>query len=126
MGWRRPAPWNRERGADGKMWIRLLSVAAGLWLLAAPAVVGYGGVWRTSDRIAGALVVSVGIMAMSGVMRPLRWINVALGGWILLSPIVLERSSTATGHRVFAGLLILSTALVRGQVRTRRDGAARP
>jgi hypothetical protein len=129
MGWRRPAPWNRERGANGEMWIRLLSVAAGLCLLAAPAVVGYGGVWRTSDRIAGALVVSVAIMAMSGVMRPLRWINVALGGWgewILLSPIVLERSSTATGHRVFAGLLILSTALVRGQVRTRQDGAARP
>ena len=121
----RPRVVDVSRGADGEMWIRLLSVAAGLWLLATPALVGYGGVWRTNDSIVGALVLSVGIMAMSDVLRPLRWINVALGGWILLSPIFLERSATAGGHRVFAELLILSTALVRGKTRTRRGGAAR-
>ena len=43
---------------------------------------------------------------------------------ILLSPIVLELSSTAPEHRIFAALLILSTALVRGKIRSRREAAA--
>ena len=104
------------------MWLRLLSVGAGLWLMAAPAVLGYSGIWRTNDSIVGALSVSAGIIAMSEVMRPLRWINVALGAWLLLAPIFLQPGSVAMGHRLFAGLVILSAALVRGSLKTRVGG----
>lgn len=104
------------------MWFRLLGVAAGIWLMAAPSVIGYDGVWRTNDSIAGAVAVSAAIIAMSEVTRSVRWINVAIGAWLLLSPLVLGFGPAPLWHRMLAGLLLLSTALVRGPIRSRVGG----
>jgi hypothetical protein len=51
------------------MWPRLLTVAVGIWLMAAPAVLGYAGTPATSDRIAGPVVAAIGIVAASTVTR---------------------------------------------------------
>lgn len=99
------------------MWLRLIGVAVGLWLMAAPWVFGYTGVWRTNDSIAGTLAVSAAIVAMSEVTRSARWINVAVGTWLLLAPMVLDLGAAPMWHRMLAGLLLLSTALVRGRSR---------
>lgn len=102
------------------MWFRIPALVAGLWLLAAPTVLEYSGVWRTNDTIVGALAASVALIAMSEVMRPMRWINVVLGAWLLVAPAVIVIA--AAGHRMLAGLMLLSTSLVRGRVHSNFGG----
>lgn len=97
------------------MWLRLIGVAAGVWLMAAPSILGYGDGWRTNDSIAGTVAVSAAIVAMSEVTRPVRWTNAGVGAWLLLAPLVLDLGPAPMWHRMLAGLLLLSTALVRGR-----------
>ena len=104
------------------MWVRLIGMAAGVWLMAAPWVFGYSGVWRTNDSIAGTLAVSAAIIAMSEVTRSARWINVVIGAWLLLSPLVLALGTAPLWHRMLAGVLLFSTALVRGRTDARVGG----
>ena len=104
------------------MWLRVIAAMAGLWLMAAPWVLGYSGVWRTNDSIAGTLAVSAAIIAMSEVTRAARWINVAIGAWLLLAPLILGFGTAPLWHRMLAGLLLLSTALVRGRTHARVGG----
>ena len=104
------------------MGFRFLGVVAGIWLMAAPSMLGYTGVWRTNDSIAGAVAVSAAIIAMSEATRAVRWVNVAVGAWLLVSPIVLPLGQAPLWHRMLAGLLLLSTASVRGRMRSRVGG----
>ena len=104
------------------MWWRLIGVVVGVWLMAAPWVFGYSGVWRTNDSIAGTLAVSAAIIAMSEVTRAARWVNVAVGAWLLLAPLVLDLGTAPMWHRMLAGLLLFSTALVRGRTYARVGG----
>jgi hypothetical protein len=56
----------------------LLTVAAGVWLTAAPQLAGYGGSAASVHHVFGPLIASVGCVACSEVVRGLRWANVAL------------------------------------------------
>lgn len=109
-------PAREAEGAPGgtrtsaSMWLRLINVAVGLWLIAAPLVMDHTGVWRTNDLVVGVMATGVALIAIW--VRPVRWINVVLGVWLLLAPLVLERGSTPMGHRMMAGLALLSVALV--------------
>ena len=104
------------------MWPRVINILAGIWLMTAPAVLGYGGTGRTNDIIAGAVCVASAIVSLSEVMRPMRWINVALGVALLVSPLYLGFNASALGQRMFVGLLVLSSALVRGRLESRFGG----
>ena len=101
------------------MWPRIINVALGIWLIAAPAVIGYSGPGRMNDLIVGALAVAVALIAMVPSMRWARWFNVFLGAWLMVGPWALEFGWTTMGHRFLVGLLMLSSALVRA--RARRD-----
>lgn len=104
------------------MWIRILSLGAGLSLMAAPTLLDYGGTWRINDTVVGAIAASVAIIATSEVLRPLRWINVLLGAWSIMAPAVLGLGQAPLGHRLLAGLLLLSSGLVRGRITTEFGG----
>jgi hypothetical protein len=91
-------PAARSGGRSGgwaEMWPRLLTVAVGIWLMAAPAVLGYAGTPATSDRIAGPVVAAIGIVAASTVTRGLRWANLAPGLWLVAGPALLGSPAAA-------------------------------
>jgi hypothetical protein len=90
------------------MWPRLASVAVGIWLMAAPAVLAYDGAPATSDRVVGPVVAAIGIVAASTVTRGLRWANLVPGLWLLVGPALLGFPATPLVSSLGAGVLVLA------------------
>lgn len=108
------------------MWAQLSSALLGLWLMAAPAILGYGGPARTSDRIVGPLIVSFALIAAWEVTRPVRRVTLALGLWLLAAPVILGSTVgygiVASANSLVVGLLVVLLSLVRGKVDPGRFG----
>lgn len=111
---------------------RFVNVLLGLWLMVAPAVLGYTEtvpVAAKVDRTIGPLVISFAIMAIWPEIRPVRWVNAVLGGAIVLAPIVLRfavpYTLAVTVSDIVTGLLIMLVASLRGPVRARFGGGWR-
>jgi hypothetical protein len=104
------------------MGAQLLAAAVGLWLMAAPAILGYGGDAAVVDRIAGPLAATIGSMAASEVLRPLRWTNLPLGLGLLAAPGILEYPWDASRSSVFSGVMLVVCALIGGRRRHRYGG----
>lgn len=97
-----------------------LNVLVGIWLLAAPWVLGYGEVptalWN--DRIVGGATL---LFAGIRVFAPARvaffsWLNVVLGIWLVASPFVLQYGegfvlrNVAFWNDLLSGLAIIALA----------------
>ena len=104
------------------MWAQVVNALLGVWLLAAPAVLGYGDPARTNDRIVGPLAASLAAIAVWEVTRPLRWANLAFGLWLLAAPWLLNYETTATVNSTLTGVLFAALSLVRGTYRPERFG----
>lgn len=99
------------------MWSHILVTLLGVWLMAAPAILGYNNPARNNDYIIGPLVASFAMIAWWQFMRPLRWLNVLLGAWLLLAPWVLGYGTSKAGiNSMLAGVLITALSLIRGKV----------
>jgi hypothetical protein len=107
------------------MWPRLASLALGVWLMAAPAALGYGDPARTNDRVVGPIVASIACVAVWEVVRALRWVNVVPALWLLTAPWVLGYERDAAVNSVAVGLALLALVVVRGPVRQRFGGGWR-
>lgn len=108
-------------------WPSGVNVLAGIWLILAPAVLGYTGldqaVWN--DRVVG---VAVFILAMARIAAPVRfevisWINFVLGAWLVVAPFLLAYTvvgdpagatgspSAAVANDIIVGILIIAMAV---------------
>ncbi len=106
MAWGVALPWNL-----------IISVALGLWLMSAPSALGSTGYAAHSDHLVGALVVTVAIMALADVGRPLRFINILFGAWFLIAPWVLDGAATgATLNDLVVGVALIVLSLPRGPI----------
>jgi hypothetical protein len=70
-----------------------------------------------SDHIVGGLVITVAIVAMAEVARPLRFINVALGLWLIAAPWLLDGAGSwvAVADSLLAGAALIALSLPRGR-----------
>ena len=101
-------------------WTLLASAALGVWLMAAPDVLGAAGRAADGDRLTGALVLSAAVIGTAEVGRALRFLNVLFGAWLLAAPWVLGGASTAAAAGdVAVGLALIALSLPRGAVRER-------
>lgn len=108
------------------MWPRICNVILGLWLMAAPAVLGYGGAAHANDRIVGPLVLSFAFIAISEVTRSLRWANLPLGIWLLIAPWPMDFPTKSLVNDLIVGVLIVIFASIAGPpVKTRFGGGWR-
>jgi hypothetical protein len=99
-------------------WTLLLSSAIGVWLMFTRLIFGTEGEMANSDHLVGALVVTVTIIAMAEVVRPLVLINVLFGAWLIVAPGVLAGATLRAGWgSVIAGSLLIVLSLPRGPVR---------
>ena len=94
----------------------------GLWLMAAPAVLGYSGWAAGSDQIVGSVVVTVALVAMAEVARSVRLINALLGMWLLVSPWVLGAPPAVVVADMVAGAALVALSLPRGAIIERYAG----
>ena len=101
-------------------WNLLISAALGLWLMAAPDVLGSTGTASDGDRIFGALIVVVAVIAWAEVVRSVRFINVLVGVAIVLAPWLLGGDTTASLlNDAAVGLVLFPLSLPIGPVRER-------
>jgi hypothetical protein len=98
------------------MWFRAANVAVGVWLMAAPAVVGYGQPAADFHRTLGPVAAAVAIIAMAEVTRPFRWVNLPVGLALLVVPWVQGYSGAALANSLLCGAAIVGLATLRGRV----------
>lgn len=105
---------------------RLINVAVGIWLMAAPAVLDYGGKAATNDRIVGPVTITFATIAIWESTRSVRWVNVILGVWLLLAPRILMYGPTSPKiNSLVAGVLMIAFGLVRGPIEQQFGGGWR-
>lgn len=96
-------------------WTLVGSAAVGLWLMFSRLAFGTEPPMADSDHLVGALIVTVAVMAMAEVARPLRFINVAFGLWLIASPwLLIGAAPLASGASVITGILLIGLSLPRG------------
>lgn len=104
------------------MWARGLTAAVGIWLMAAPSIIGSTGPARTAALVTGPLLVAVALVAISEATRPVRWAGAGLGGFLVIAPLLWQHPAAAAITSVAAGLVSVGTALVRGPLHARIGG----
>lgn len=105
---------------------RLVAVAAGVWLMFAPAVLGYEGVAENNDRIFGPIGAAFAFVAIWEVMRPLRWATLPVGIWLVAAPLVLGYDDTgAIVSSVAAGFVMAASTFVDTNVEASFGGGWR-
>lgn len=96
---------------------RLFAVAAGIWLMFAAAVLGYGDPAAANDRIFGPIGAAFAFVAIWGVIRALRWGALPVGAWLMVAPFVLGYGSLgATISSTVAGAVLVLTAPLGGEI----------
>jgi len=69
-----------------------------------------------SDRLVGALVITIAVIGMAEVARPLRFINILFGLWLIAASWPLEGGSRSTGWAGAAiGAVLVVLSLPRGE-----------
>lgn len=92
------------------MLLRLITVIAGVWLIFAPAVLGYDDPAAANDRLVGPAVAGSAFVAIWGVLRPVRWLAAPFGLWLLVAPFILGYGDPApTISSVVTGIVVLVT-----------------
>ena len=94
----------------------LFAALVGVWLAAAPSVLDYQRPAATNDWVVGPLIATFAIIACWGVMRSLRWVNVALAAWLLVAPLPLRHPVHASINSIACGVAVVGLSLVRGKI----------
>jgi hypothetical protein len=92
----------------------LLSLLAGIWLIIAPFVLGYGDgdpIWN--DVVFGAIVGVIALVQLAGAYRAawLSWIGAVIGAWIFAAAFWLDDTSTAQTNDIVLGAIVFVLAI---------------
>ena len=105
------------------MWGQMINAGLGIWLMAAPSILGYGEPARTNEHIVGPLVATFAIIAVWEVTRPLRWVNLLLGVWLLIVPLAMSYGpGAATWNSLATGAIVAVVAAFPGKIEQRFGG----
>ena len=96
-------------------WPLVATALLGVWLMFTRLAFGTEPPMADSDHLVGSLVVTISIIAMAEVARPLRFLNVPAGLWLIAAPWLIEGGSlVATAAGAVVGLAIVLLSLPRG------------
>lgn len=97
------------------------NVVLGLWLIAAPFLLGYSGLTRAAyeDVLLGIGIASLALWRAVGPetreMAGVSWLVATAGAWVAIAPFALgyEAASAAVGNDVTVGIVVLGLAVWR-------------
>jgi hypothetical protein len=105
------------------MWPRFINAALGIWLMAAPSVLGYVGTGaEINERICGPILITFSIVAIWETTRPLRWVCAATGAWLLVSPWIFGFDATIIINEMLVGAVALTMGLIKGEISQKFGG----
>lgn len=117
-----PMTWRAVRGVN-LPWGLLLASVIGVWLMFTRLIYGTEGAMANSDHLMGSMIITISVLAMAEVARPLRFVNVLFGLWLMAAPWILSGASGAAAvGSVVAGLLVVVLSVPRGPIRYRYAG----
>ena len=117
----------RILGLGGElMWAQVINALVGLWLMAAPAALGFNGAARINHLIVGPIAATFAIIAVWEVVRTVGKLNVALGIWLVVAPLVLNHwSMVSTINSLVTGIINIALALTSGKTSDKFAGGWR-
>ena len=92
---------------------RIATVVIGIWLMAAPAVLGFGGTAEDAHRLLGPVAGGLAFVAVWPFLDQVKWATVPVGALLVLAP-VLGYPADAAASSVLSGLTIIGLALTGG------------
>jgi hypothetical protein len=104
---------------------RIAGLATGLWLTAAPDLLGYGGSARVSGWVVGPLAASLSTIAFWQATRFSRWGNLPAGAWLVLSTLLVRHEAPALASDALSGVLLIASCFARGKDRHQMGGGWR-
>jgi hypothetical protein len=107
------------------MWFQLGNVALGIWLLLAPAGLPSTELGANVDRIAGPLIIWIGVLALRDVTRPFRVLNVLPGLFLIIAPWLVPNTSALLAASILTGCATIALSIPGGRVRQRTGGGWR-
>jgi hypothetical protein len=104
---------------------QLAAAAIGIWLMAAPTVLGYSGIASMIEHIAGPIIAAIAIVAASECTRGVRWANVAVASMLIVAPLWFDHARAATFNSLVSGAAVAVLSTLRSEGRTRFGGGWR-
>ncbi len=101
---------------------RLAGAVFGVWLMAAPAVLGYAGTAAVNQRVVGPAVLGASFVAIWPLMRSLRRIEFVAGVWLVVSSPFFGSAAAPKINGVAAGLLLVALSFLGGATGERFGG----
>lgn len=99
------------------MWAQVINFALGIWLMAAPSVLGYAGIATDNDHIVGPVIATFAMIAWWECTRPVRLWNIPLGAWLIVAPWVLGyNDNQILLNSSLVGILVILFSTFRGKV----------
>jgi len=99
------------------VWAHVINCFVGVWLMAAPGVLGYGEPASTSDRVVGPFIATFACVAIAEYSRGCRPAVLPLALWLLIAPWILSYPLDATVNSMATGAAAGGLALVPGRVK---------
>ncbi|QIB64351.1 NAD-dependent epimerase/dehydratase family protein [Kineobactrum salinum] len=103
-------------------WNLGLCLLIGLWLMFTRVTLGSDGAMAAWDHLVGALVITVGVIAMAESARPVRWLLLPLAVVLVITPFAHDAGAVATGASLLSAVALAGLAVPRGRVRDRYGG----
>ncbi|MGE5333420.1 MAG: vitamin K epoxide reductase family protein [Nitrososphaerota archaeon] len=122
MWMRGVATTRQDRLPDIGMLLQVIVIAVGIWLMAAPAVLPSTAPGAVMVRIAGPVVAWVGVLALRGVTRSFRALNIVSGMFLTIAPWSVPNTGPLILTSVLAGCAIIILTIPRGVVHQRTGG----
>lgn len=97
-------------------WTLVVAAAAGVWLMAAPAVLQQGKAGADLSHIVGALIVTVSVIAMGEPVRLLRYLNVIAGAALVVGSFFIGGGTVAIANGIFFGVAVAGLSIPRGKI----------
>ena len=104
------------------MWARIIGILLGVWLMAAPFVLAYGGVPGKLAWIAGPVAATFAAVAMSAATRAVRFGNVFVGVVLVVAAPIAGGPGIAMVNHALCGIAIAALAFVEGRQPHRLGG----
>jgi len=103
----------------------VINIFIGLWVMLAPAMLGFGKTASDHSYVVGPLVITFAIAAIWEVNRSARYLNIPAGLWLAASAILFSFSGPAFWNSLICGIAICLLSLIKGKITGKYGGGWR-
>ncbi|MBA2778522.1 NAD-dependent epimerase/dehydratase family protein [Billgrantia kenyensis] len=98
-------------------WNLALCILIGAWLMLTRITFGAEGILANWNHLVGALLITLGVIAMAESARPARWLMIPLATILLFTPFLHGADTAATINSLLCAVAVIALCLRRGPIR---------